>query len=284
MRRSRARPIRGSDPTRYLDGPRPRLFAHRGASGIAPENTLEAFTAGLAAGAERLELDVHATADGHVVVLHDPTVDRTTDGSGAVHTLSLAELKRLDAGARFTLSDGTTPFRGRGVRVPTLAELLEACPGVPLNIEIKQEEPAIEAAVLAVLDRFDARERTLLAAEESVIMDRIRVAAPEMLTSFAAPEVADFVYRFRDGRLDDYRPPGIALQVPPSFGDVTIVSAESVAAAHRLGLEVHVWTINEPARDDAAARPRRRCDHDRPAGRWVRGSAFAGSSVRSSRR
>jgi len=101
--------------------------------------------------------------------------------------------------------------------------------------------------VLAVLDGFDARERTLLAAEESVIMDRIRVAAPAMLTSFAAPEVADFVYRFRDGRLDDYRPPGIALQVPPSFGDVTIVSAESVAAAHRLGLEVHVWTINEPA-------------------------------------
>jgi glycerophosphoryl diester phosphodiesterase len=245
--RSRARPIRGSDPTRYLDGPRPRLFAHRGASGIAPENTLEAFTAGLDAGAERLELDVHATADGHVVVLHDPTVDRTTDGSGAVRTLSLAELKRLDAGARFTLPDGTMPFRGRDVRVPTLAELLEACPGVPVNIEIKQEEPAIEAAVLAVLDGFDARERTLLAAEESVIMDRIRVAAPAMLTSFAAPEVADFVYRFRDGRLDDYRPPGIALQVPPSFGDVTIVSAESVAAAHRLGLEVHVWTINEPA-------------------------------------
>ena len=174
-----------------------------------------------------------------------PSTGRPT-AAVPVRTLSLAELKRLDAGARFTLPDGTMPFRGRDVRVPTLAELLEACPGVPVNIEIKQEEPAIEAAVLAVLDGFDARERTLLAAEESVIMDRIRVAAPAMLTSFAAPEVADFVYRFRDGRLDDYRPPGIALQVPPSFGDVTIVSAESVAAAHRLGLEVHVWTINEP--------------------------------------
>ena len=79
---------------RYLDGPRPRLFAHRGGARIAPENTIEAFAAGLAAGADRLEMDVHATRDGHVVVLHDPTVDRTTDGSGLVREMTLAELHR----------------------------------------------------------------------------------------------------------------------------------------------------------------------------------------------
>jgi glycerophosphoryl diester phosphodiesterase len=164
--------------------------------------------------------------------------------------VSLADLQRLDAGHGFRAADGSHPFRGRGVRVPTLAELLEACPGVPLNIEIKQAEPAIEADVLAVLDRFGARERTLLAAEEGTIMTRIRAAASDVLTSFAAPEVADFVYRLREGRLGDYRPPGIALQVPAAYGGVEIVTPESVAAAHALGLEVHVWTVNDAAEMD----------------------------------
>jgi len=206
-----------------------------------------AFAAGIAAGAERLELDVHATADGHVVVLHDATVDRTTDGTGAVRTLSLAAVKCLDAGYRFAGPAGDFPFRGRGVRVPTLAEVLAAHPGVPLNIEIKQAEPPIEAAVLAVLDGYGAREQTLLAAEDAAIMARIRAAAPAMLTSFSAAEVADFVFRVREGRLGEYRPPGVALQVPPAYAGIPIVTPETVAAAHALGVEVHVWTIDEEA-------------------------------------
>jgi glycerophosphoryl diester phosphodiesterase len=219
---------------------------------VAPENTLEAFAAGLAAGADRLELDVHATADGHVVVFHDETVDRTTDGSGPVKSRTLVELKRLDAGHQFCAPDGSYPFRGRGIRIPTLDELLAAAPDVPLNIEIKQDHPAIEAAVLAVLDRHRARERTLLAAEEGSIMTRIRAAAPDVVTSFSAPEVADFVFRLRDGRLGaDYRPQGVALQVPPSYEGTDIVTAESVSAAHGLGLEVHVWTINVADEMDA---------------------------------
>jgi len=188
---------------------------------------------------------VHATADGHVVVFHDETLDRTTDGTGLVRSFPLAALQRLDAGHRFRAPDGTYPFRGRGLRVPTLEEVLAAFPHVPLNIEVKQADPPIEPAVATVLDRFAARERTLLAAEDGTIMARIRAAAPDVLTSFSAPEVAEWVYRLRDGRLADYRPPGIALQVPPAFGDVALVTADSVAAAHRLGLEVHAWTINE---------------------------------------
>jgi glycerophosphoryl diester phosphodiesterase len=231
----------------YLDGPRPRLFAHRGGSGVAPENTIEAFAAGLAAGADRLELDVHATADGEVLVIHDPTVDRTTDGSGAVRETTLAEIERRDAGYRFVDAAGGHPWRGRGVRIPTLAALLEALPRVPLNIEIKQRDPAIEEAVLAVLDRFDARRDVLLAAESDEIMARIRAAAPDVPTSFSVADVVEFVDRLQGRGFAGYRPPGIALQIPPSFGDVALVTAESVAAAHDLGLEVHVWTIDDPA-------------------------------------
>ena len=215
-----------------------------------PENTLDAFTSAVRAGAERLELDVHATADGEIVVMHDDHVDRTTDGSGPVRSFSLAALRRLDAGHRFRTPDGTYPYRGRGLGVPTLGELLEAIPDVPLNIEVKQPEPPIEAAVLATLDRFNSRDRALLAAEEGAIMTRIRAAAPDALTSFSAPEVAEFIYRLRDGELASYRPPGVALQVPPSFGDVQIITEASVAAAHALGLEIHAWTINDEAEMD----------------------------------
>ena len=144
---------------------------------------------------------MHATADGVVVAIHDDTVDRTTDGTGTVRALSAAALAQLDAGFRFRAADGSHPYRGRGVRVPPLAALLEACPDVPLNIEIKQASPQIEAAVLATLDRFGARERTLLAAEDGAIMQRIRAAAPDVVTSFAAPEVAEFLVRLRDGNL-----------------------------------------------------------------------------------
>jgi glycerophosphoryl diester phosphodiesterase len=121
---------------------------------------------------------------------------------------------------------------------------LRAHPGVPLNVEIKQDDPPIEDLVLATLDRHGARESVLLAAEHGHIMERIRRAAPEMLTSHSAVEVAEFVSRLQEGRLASYRPPGIAWQVPPSYLDTAIVTPEFVAAAHELGTEVHVWTIN----------------------------------------
>src|SRR5882672_6860309 len=113
----------------------PRVFGHRGAAGVAPENTLASFRRARADGADVFELDVHATADGEIVVLHDPTLERTTDGAGAVSALPFAVVTRLDAGYRFTTDAGHThPFRGRGVRVPRLAELLREFPDVPLNI------------------------------------------------------------------------------------------------------------------------------------------------------
>src|SRR5919107_2807685 len=116
----------------------PVNLAHRGASALAPENTIEAFRLAVGAGAGGLELDVHMTRDGQIVVIHDPTVDRTTNGSGAVSEMTFDELRRLDAGHTFSPDGGPTrPYRGRGIRVPTLEEVLEGFPDVAVNIDLK---------------------------------------------------------------------------------------------------------------------------------------------------
>lgn len=231
---------------RGFEGEPPRLFGHRGAAGVAPENTLASFRRAHEAGVDVFELDVHATRDGEVVVLHDPTLDRTTDGAGPVAAVTFAELARLDAGHRFSPDDGRTfPFRGQSIRVPRLAELLAEFPDTPLNIEIKCEGAAILDAVVRMVRA--ARSRIVLAAEHDVIMQAIRAAAPDLPTSCATGEVAAFIGALQNGTPPTLPDGAVALQIPPTFGDVTLVDAASVAAAHALGAEVHVWTINDPA-------------------------------------
>jgi glycerophosphoryl diester phosphodiesterase len=231
----------------YLEGPRPRLFAHRGASGTAPENTLEAFAEGLAAGADRLELDIHATADGEIVVFHDETLERTTNGRGLVRARTLAELKKLDAGYNFRDESGRFPWRGKGVRVATLAEVLEEFPGVPLNVELKYDDGKEAEAFFDVVDAHDARDRVLAAAFEDHIIQRLRHVGRDVVTSLSAAEVAQFVGGCLTDNLHDYVAPGRALQVPPRHEDIEIVTPAFVESAHRFGMEVHVWTINDEA-------------------------------------
>jgi len=227
-------------------GRKPRLFGHRGAAGVAPENTLPSFRRALADGVDVFELDVHATRDGEVVVLHDALLDRTTDGAGPVAAITYAELARHDAGYRFTPDGGATfPFRGQGIRVPRLGDLLAEFPEVPLNIEIKVPGDALRDAVVAMVRA--ARAPIVLAAEHDVIMQAIRHAAPELPTSLAAGEVAAFIFGLAEGRTPPLPAGAVALQIPPSFGDVTLVTPETVAAAHALGAEMHVWTINDAA-------------------------------------
>ncbi|MDI3289245.1 glycerophosphodiester phosphodiesterase [Polyangium sp. 15x6] len=228
----------------YKDGPRPRLFAHRGASGTAPENTLPAFAAALAAGADRLELDVHLTADEEVIVLHDEDVARTTDGAGPASEKRFSEIRELDAGYGFQDPDGAHPFRGRGIRIPTLAEVLTSLPGVPLNIELKADEAALVSAVQWVLDRHDGRERVLLTAEPGSLMEKIRRRIPGVLTGMCLPESLEFLC---NGGNPGYVARGFALQVPTSLPGIPIVTPYFVEVAHACGLEVHAWVINEEA-------------------------------------
>ncbi len=233
----------------YLAPDRPRVFGHRGAAALAPENTLPSFAIAASLGAAYLELDVHASRDGVIVVHHDVTIDRTTEDSGPIKDRTWADVERLDAGYRFTMDGGKTfPYRGQGVRIPTLDAVLSAHPGLRFNIEIKQADPAIIDEVSALLGRADSSERTLLAAEKEPIMSAIRRAVGSgIVTGSSEADVLSFFAHFEAGTLDSYDPPGVALQIPPRFGDRELVTADVLEAAHGKGIEVHVWTINEVA-------------------------------------
>lgn len=228
--------------TLYIQGPKPRLFGHRGASGTMPENTLPAFSEALAAGADRLEMDVHLTADEEVIVLHDSDLDRTTDGKGPASRLRLSEIRELDAGYQFQSSDGQHPFRGRKIRIPTFAEVLAHFSNVPLNIELKVEDPSLVAAMRRLLERHDAWSRVLLTAETQPLMDGIRAAMPQVLTGMCAHEVLEF---WGNGGNPGYVARGFALQVPVTHGGIPVVTPQFVQVAHAANLEVHAWVINE---------------------------------------
>lgn len=230
----------------FYPHPPPRILGHRGAAGQAPENTIPSFALALALGADVLEFDVHPTRDGAVVVIHDDTVDRTTNGSGLVHDLSLGQILRLDAGYGFSRDGRDFPFRGHGVRIPTFEAVLRQFPAAICNVEIKEPDDAFVDEVIATIRRSGATSRVLVAAEKGAILDRVRSVAPETITSFSAQDVAEFLGRLQEQRWDDYVPPGIALQVPPAVGDLQLVRPDVIAAAHRLGLEVHAWTLNDP--------------------------------------
>lgn len=223
---------------RFRDAPSPRLFGHRGASARWPENTLRSFREALAEGATHLELDVHMSADGKVFVLHDATLDRTTNGSGPARALDWAALSALDAGCK-----GPREPRERAA-IPLLADVLAAFPDTPMNIEVKQPDPPMVEAFFAVLDAHAARDRVLVAAENHDIMLAIRAFAPDAVTGFSSREVLGFIL---EGSNADYRPPGFALQVPETFDAMPIVTEAFLERARRLGVQVHVWTVNDVA-------------------------------------
>ena len=219
------------------------IIAHRGASGSAPENTMPAFQRALQEGADAFELDVRLTADGVPVVLHDPLLDRTTDQPGRLIDTSHLDLQKFDAGARFTPDRGRSyPFRGRGIRVPELAEVIRAFPEVPLIVEIK--EVAAQAAVRDVVVEAGAAARCVLAAEHHGALELFRNAAFSVAAS--AAEIGSLYRAVLLGRVPssvEYR----LLSVPRRYRGLPVPTRPFVAAARRLECPVHVWTVNQPA-------------------------------------
>ena len=220
-------------------------IAHRGGSGLRPENTLAAFDHAATLGVDAMECDVRLARDAVPVVIHDETLERTTTGAGPVASRTVDELAQLDAGVHFGADRGF-PFRGRGFGVPRLVDVLSRHPTMPFVIEIKGEAPGAVPAILDAVDRAGARDRVIVGAFSHAVLDEIRRRAPDVPTSASGDEIRSAVRRtrvFLRPRSGAYR----LLQAPYRYRGRTVFGRRFVAGARRAGLPVHAWIVDEEA-------------------------------------
>jgi|HubBroStandDraft_6_1064221.scaffolds.fasta_scaffold02589_4 glycerophosphoryl diester phosphodiesterase len=228
----------------FLNGSTTIAFAHRGGGGEAPENTLPAFEAAVAMGYRYLETDVHLTRDGVLLAFHDSSLERLTDRAGSIGDLSLAEVREADAGHAFSPDGGLSyPFRGKGVVVPTLEELLTRWNDVFINIDAKADNTV--APLVDLVTRLDAFSRVCIGSFSDRRVARIRALAGGRICSSMGQVAAGMAYvASRAGRMPRFH--ADCLQVPQRWGRLRI-DRRFVNAAHRAGLQVHVWTIDDEA-------------------------------------
>jgi glycerophosphoryl diester phosphodiesterase len=239
-------------------------YAHQGGALEAPSSTLYAITRAIERGATAIELDVHATADCHLVVCHDPTLDRTTDGTGEIAKHTLSELSDLDNAYWFVPGEDAqhdrdaTDYKLRGLAlvdhaygIATLADVFEVTPGIALNLDIKRTNPDVPGYEHLLADLIREHERTddvIVASFIDRATEVFREYAPDIATSAGTAAVGDF---YRAVHAGEDPPESIsrhaALQVPARFQDLLVVDEAFVSAAHAQGLAVHPWTINERA-------------------------------------
>lgn len=220
-----------------------RLYAHRGASAERPENTMVAFQRAMEIGVDSLELDVHLTRDNVFVVVHDEDGLRTCGVPARWRELDLADVQRFDAGWGFVAADGTRPFAGKGIRVPTFESVLVEFPDVHVNVDIKGEDAVV--AMLDLVRRLRAEDRVTIASFQTSTMVAVRrrgyggetgLSRGEVGTLLALPAVLWRQLPFT----------GTAAQVPTHQGPIRFDRATFIAKCHSVGLRVDFWTVDDP--------------------------------------
>jgi glycerophosphoryl diester phosphodiesterase len=228
------------DPDRW--GP-PVAIAHRGSRVLWPENTDTSFQGAFDLGYRHFETDLHMTADGVLVCFHDPTVDRTTNSAGRVEDFTLDQLQALDAGYRHATRDGYT-FREAGARVPTLEWLLTRFPGVSVVVDLKSD--GLVSPLAALIDDLSAHDRLIVGSFVDTRLAQFRQVTGGRVATSGGPALARMwvlasrVGRGAGGEME-------ALQLPTHMRGVRVVDERLVSAAHKSGLQVHVWTVNDRA-------------------------------------
>jgi glycerophosphoryl diester phosphodiesterase len=220
---------------------RPQVIAHRGGSALRPENTFAAFDHGLSLGADGLELDVHLSRDGVVVVHHDATLDRTTNGSGPIATYAASELARLDAGYHFGAP--RFEFRGQAGGIPTLADVLRRYRGIPIIVELKVNEAVMAARTIDDIRAAGALDRVALGSFGTRVLRAARQYEPHLVTGSSKEETRLALYRSWV-RWPVRHPAYDAFQVPEVAGTTRVVSPRFVQYAHESGVAVQVWTVD----------------------------------------
>lgn len=235
-------------PSRLFRGLRPTLhIAHRGGAALAPENTRAAFDMAVERWrTDMLETDVHLTRDGELLVSHDPTVQRCTEGEGRIVEMTLAQLQNFDAGFRFSADGGRTfPFRGKGVRLPSLREVLQAYPQLLFNIELKADTPGAAQALAAVVRDARAEERVCLGSELDVLGQTLAALLPEVAHFYPREALSQAVVAVKSGEPFPAEAAYSVLDMPYRYGEATLVDADFLSAAARAGKWVNVWTVDD---------------------------------------
>ncbi len=224
----------------------PLVIAHQGGDGIWPGETMFAYQNAVDLGVDVLEMDIHITKDGILVLMHDETVDRTTDGSGEIESMTLDEIKKLDAGYNWTPDEGATfPFRGQGITVTTLEEVFTAFSDMRMTIEIKKTNASMAKPFCELIRKHNMEDKILVASFHDDRLKEFREECPEVATSSAKNETTVFVLLTKPFLGSFYSPKFFSLQVPEESGGITVMTPAFVKAAHERNLAVEPWTIND---------------------------------------
>jgi len=234
----------------YGNMSRPLVIAHQGGDGIWPGDTLYAFENAVEIGADVLEMDAHITKEGQIVMMHDETVDGTTDGTGLIYDLTLDELKHLDAAYKWSTDDGKTfPYRGQGIQVPTLEELFREIPQMRYLIEIKLTENPIDEPLCDLIRQYNMQDKVMVASFHDEAMQNFRASCPEIATSASRTEVRNFVLLgkvFLSGFLAPHyqsiQPPFD----PKESMNIPIMTERFIREAHAKNIKVEPWTVDDP--------------------------------------
>lgn len=234
----------------YEGAERPLVIAHQGGDGVWPGDTMYAFEKSVGIGADVLEMDAHITKDGHIVLMHDETVDDTTDGTGLIEEMTLDELKQLDAAYDWSNDGGQTfPYRGQGIQVPTLVELFEKFPQMRYVIEIKLTENPIDKPLCDLIHQYKMQGRVLIGSFHDEAMLKFRATCPDVATSASRGEVTRIVL-FGKVFLSGFVNPAYQTLQPPfdpkESMNIPIMTKRFIREAHAKNIAVEPWTVNDP--------------------------------------
>jgi glycerophosphoryl diester phosphodiesterase len=244
-------PVKQIKQKGFFNHDRPLVIAHQGGELLAPSNTMTAFENAAEMGVDVLETDIHITKDGYLVTIHDPSVDRTTNGKGKVADLTLAEIQELDAGYHFKDLEGKYSFRGKGVYIPTVDEMFQTFGDLKIEIEIKDDNPPekideIASKLWDLIEKYQMEERILISSfDQDILKTFDKYANGTVAVTAGRQEVKNFVVFHKFYLRNLYVPKVDAFQIPVEDSGFDLTDQKLIDGAHRLGMEVHYWTIDD---------------------------------------
>ncbi|MCR8645597.1 glycerophosphodiester phosphodiesterase [Paenibacillus sp. N1-5-1-14] len=236
----------------YVGMKKPLNIAHQGGEDLAPSNTMAAFAIADSLEVDALETDIHMTKDGHLVTIHDATVDRTTNGKGRVDSYTLAELQKLDAGYHFKDLNGQYSYRGKGVYIPTLDEVFAAYGSkYYFTVEIKESYPIgkpseIEQKLWDLIRKYKLEDKVIMNSFDNDIVSKFSdLSGNRVPLGAGKAEVIKFVIANKLFLPGFYRPSSQVLQIPTEDSGFNLSTKRIIENAHRLNMQVHYWTIDD---------------------------------------